>query len=208
MKAPLYNPEGERIGEIDLPEEIFGVQPKRHVLWEVTRMYLANRRVGTHRAKTRGEVVGSTAKIWPQKGLGRARHGDIKAPIFVGGGKAHGPRPRSYRYQVPKKVRRLALKMALSDRAREGKVLVFEAFQIPEPKTRLFQGLLNKLELNGHKVLFLLGEYDRNVYLSSRNIPKVNTELARDTNALSVLNSEYIVLDKQSLDVLKTRLAS
>ncbi len=207
MKAPLYSPNGERIGEIELPEEIFGVKPKRHVLWEVVRMYLANRRAGTHKAKTRAEVSYSGRKIWPQKGLGRARHGDRNAPIFVKGGKAHGPRPRDYSYSVPKKVRRLAFKMALSDRALENRVLVFDSFDIPEPKTKKMVQLLSAVGLDKKKVVIIPAEYDRNLYLSSRNIPKVETRLAKDANALDVLNSEYVVLDKEAIERLKERLS-
>ncbi len=207
MKAPLYSPTGERIGEIELPDEIFGVKPKRHILWEVVKMYLANRRAGTHKAKTRAEVSYSGRKIWPQKGLGRARHGDRGAPIFVKGGKAHGPRPRDYSYQVPKKVKRLAFKMALSDRALENRVLVFEGFEFPEPKTKSMVQLLSAVGLEGKKVVVVPGEYNRNLYLSSRNIPKVETRLAKDVNTLDVLNSEYVVLDKNAVEKLKERLS-
>ncbi len=207
MKAPLYSPTGERIGEIDLPEEIFGVQPKRHVLWEVVKMYLANRRAGTHKAKTRAEVSYSGRKIWPQKGLGRARHGDRNAPIFVKGGKAHGPRPRDYSYRVPKKVRRLAFKMALSDRALENRVIVFDGFDFPEPKTKRMVQLLSAVGLDGKKVVIVPSEYNKNLYLSGRNIPKVETRLAKDVNTLDVLNSEYVVLDKGAIEKLKERLS-
>ncbi len=207
MKAPLYSPSGERIGEIELPDEIFGVKPKRHILWEVVKMYLANRRAGTHKAKTRAEVSYSGRKIWPQKGLGRARHGDRNAPIFVKGGKAHGPRPRDYSYQVPKKVKRLAFRMALSDRAMENRVLVFDGFDFPQPKTKDMVRLLTAVGLNGKKVVIVPGEYNRNLYLSSRNIPKVETRLARDVNTLDVLNSEYVILDKGAIEKLKERLS-
>ncbi|MEO0201213.1 MAG: 50S ribosomal protein L4, partial [candidate division WOR-3 bacterium] len=130
MKAPVYNIIGEKTGEMELPEDIFGIEPNRHVLWEVVRAYLINQRQGTHKAKTRGEVVGSRKKIWPQKHTGRARHGDRYAPIFVGGGKAHGPRPRDYYIKLPQKVKNLALRMALSDRAQNNRIYVVESFNM------------------------------------------------------------------------------
>ncbi len=207
MKAPLFSPNGERIGEIELPDDIFGVKPKRHVLWEVVKMYLANRRVGTHKAKTRAEVSYSGRKIWPQKGLGRARHGDRGAPIFVKGGKAHGPKPRDYSYQVPKKVKRLALKMALSDRAMENRILVFENFQFDQPKTKLMVNLLKTIGLDGKRTLVVQGDYNKNLYLSGRNIPKVETRLAKDANAYDVLWSEYVLMDRKALETLKERLS-
>ena len=207
-KAPLYNTEGEKIGEIELPEEIFGVEPKKHVLWEVVRAYLLNRRVGTAKAKTRGEVKGSGRKIWPQKGLGRARHGDRQAPIFVGGGKAFPPRPREYGYDPPKKVKRLALKMALSDRAKANRVIVMENIPtMEEPKTKRAIEILDKLGLDGEKVLFVTGELNRNLYLSTRNLPKVATKHHLETNAYDVLWAEYLVLEKDAINGFKERLA-
>lgn len=205
-KAPLFDANGERIGMVELPREIFGFRPKAHVLWEVTRMYLANRRRGTHKAKTRAEVTGSGAKIWPQKGMGRARHGSRKAPIFVGGGKAHGPRPRDYSFSVPKKVKRLAFFYALSDRAMSSRVYVFKNFEFKEPKTKRMVELLKKIGLEGRKVLFMPSEYDRNLYLSGRNISKVSVKTTRDANALDVLNADYLITDERSFEILKERL--
>jgi len=206
MKAPLYNSAGEKIGEIELKEEIFGREPKKHVIWEVVKMYLANRRQGTHKAKTRAEIVGSNRKIYPQKGLGRARHGSRKAPIFVGGGKAHGPRPRDYYYEVPKKVKRLALSYALSDRAREGRILVFEEFSFEKPKTKDMVTLLEKIGISGKNAVFLSGEYNRNLYLCGRNIPKIDVKLAQDVNTYDVVRAEYVVIDKAGIEKIEERL--
>ena len=208
LKAPLYNTEGEKIGEIELPEEIFGVKPHKHVLWEVVRAYLLNRRVGTAKGKTRGEVRGSSRKLWPQKGLGRARHGDRKAPIFVGGGKAFPPRPRQYGYNPPKKVKKLALKMALSDRARENRVLILEnAPELERPRTKQAVEMLNKLGLDGERVLIVTGALNRNLYLSTRNLPKASTKHYLETNAYDVLWAEYLVLEKETINGFKERLA-
>lgn len=206
MKAPLFSAKGERIGEIDLPDGIFGLVPKRHVLWEAVKMYLANRRVGTHHAKTRGEVKGSRSKIWPQKHTGRARHGDRYAPIFVGGGKAHGPRPRDYSYEIPKKVRRLALKHALSDRAREERVFVVETFEFPRPKTKDMVSLLSAMGVEGERVI-VVHEGLPNVVLSGRNLPRVEVRRAHDLNAYDVLWSERVVMSQKALELLKERLS-
>ncbi len=205
MKAPLFSPQGERIGEVDLPDPIFGLVPKRHVLWEAVKMYLANRRVGTHKAKTRGEVKGSRRKIWPQKHTGRARHGDRYAPIFVGGGKAHGPRPRDYGYEIPKKVRRLALKHALSDRAREERVFVLESFAFSRPKTKDMVRLLSAMGVSGERVV-VVHEGLENVYLSGRNLPRVEVRRAQDLNAYDVLWSERVVMSREALKLLEERL--
>ncbi len=208
LKAPVFSRDGKKIGEVELPDEIFGVTPKRHVLWEVVRAYLANRRVGTAKAKTRSEVKGSGRKIWPQKGTGRARHGDRQAPIFVGGGKAFPPRPRDYGYDPPKKVKRLALKMALSDRAREDRILVLDSIPTDEPpKTKSAVELLKNLGLDGKKVLFVTHGTKKNFYLSTRNIPKVNTKSDAEANTYDVLDSEYVVLEKDAISGLQERLA-
>ena len=206
MKAPLFSAKGERIGEVELPDGIFGLVPKRHVLWEAVKMYLANRRVGTHKAKTRGEVRGSRRKIWPQKHTGRARHGDRYAPIFVGGGKAHGPRPRDYSYEIPRKVRRLALKHALSDRARETRVYVVEAYEFPRPRTKDMVQLLSAMGVDGERVV-VVHEGLENVVLSGRNLPRVEVRRAQDLNAYDVLWSERVVMSQKALELLKERLS-
>ncbi len=207
MKAPLLNANGEKVDMIELPEEIFGVKPKKAVLWEVVRMYQANRRRGTHKTKARGELAYSTAKLFPQKGLGRARHGSRSANIFVGGYKAFGPKPRDYSYSVPKKVKRLALKMALSDRAMNRRVLVMEKVDFETPKTKNMVGLVGKIGLDNKKVVFLLNSPNKNVYLSGRNIPRVDVKLAKDVNAMDILNFDYVVIEKDGIETLKERLA-
>ncbi len=207
MKAPLFNSSGEKVDMVELPREIIGdKKPKKAVLWEVVRMYQANRRRGTHKTKSRGELAYSTAKLFPQKGLGRARHGSRSANIFVGGYKAFGPKPRDYSYSVPKKVKRLALKMALHDRAMANRVFVVENIDFETPKTKNMVAFVNKLGLDGRKVMFVLGEYKRNVYLSGRNIPKVDVKLAKDINAMDVLNYDYVVIEQKGLKTLEERL--
>ncbi len=207
MKAPLYNPNGEQIGEIELKEELFGVKPNLHLLWEITRLYLANKRQGTHKAKTRAKVNASGRKIYPQKGLGRARHGDVKAPVFVGGGKAHGPRPRDYYTEIPAKLKRLSLLHSLADKAQNGRILVIEKFEFQVPKTKRMAELLDKMGLNKEKTLVLSADYNRNLYLSGRNIPYCDVIEVKDVNSLEVLNHKYVVIEKDGLEKLEKRLA-
>ena len=206
-KAPVFKIDGTKVGEEELPEIIFGVKPKMTLIWEAVKMYQYNQRQGTHHAKTRAEVKGSRRKIWSQKGLGRARHGDRYAPIFVGGGKAHGPRPKEYYYRLPKRELKLALKMILSDRASEEKIYLFENFDLNEVKTKNIASLLEKITLNGKKVLFVPAEQNKNLYLSARNIPNVEVMPASDINTLHVVSHEYILMEKSAVDKLKERLS-
>ncbi len=205
MIVPVYNLNGEKVGESELPEDIFNVQVKKHVLWEVVRAYLMNQRQGTHKAKTRGEVIGSRRKIWPQKHTGRARHGDRYAPQFVGGGKAHGPRPRDYYIKLPQKVKNLALKMALSDRAQNGRIYLFESFEMENPKTKVVAKLIRSLNISGN-TLFVPANANRNFYLSARNIEDVEVLPADTLNAYFVLWSEHVLMEKGAIEVLKGRL--
>ena len=207
LKAPLFDSSGERIGEIPLSDEVFDKTVNPHVLYEVVKMYLANQRAGTSKAKNRSEVAGSRAKIWPQKGTGRARHGDRKAPIFRGGGVIHPPEPRDYRYRVPSRIRRLAMCGALSDRAREDKIMVFKELRMEEPKTSKLAALLNKIGIGGRKALLLPGTLDRNLTLSGRNIPGVSVVPSNEANAMDVLRAEYIVLDEKGLSNITERLS-
>lgn len=205
MKAPIFNLQGEKLGEYELPEEIFSVEPKRHVLWEVVRAYLMNQRQGTHKAKTRGEVVGSRKKIWPQKHTGRARHGDRYAPIFVGGGKAHGPRPRDYYIKLPQKVKSLALKMALSDRAFNNRIYVVDAFSLENPKTKIVHNFIKSVGVSGN-ILFVPENANKTFYLSARNIEDVEVIPADTLNAYFVLWSSHVFLEKGAVEALKRRL--
>ncbi|MDT7879876.1 MAG: 50S ribosomal protein L4 [Candidatus Hydrothermia bacterium] len=206
MKAPIYNLNAENLGEIELPENIFNVQIKPHLIWEVIKMYMANNRQGTHSAKNRSEVKGSRRKIWAQKHTGRARHGDRYAPIFVGGGQAHAVKPRDYSYSLPKKAIKLSLKMALSDRAKENRIIIFENFDLNEIKTKRIYEMIKKLNLENKKLLFVPSDYNRNFYLSARNIEKTNIKPAMEFNTLDVIDSEYVLLEKASIEKLIQRL--
>ncbi|MCS7245567.1 MAG: 50S ribosomal protein L4 [candidate division WOR-3 bacterium] len=206
MKALVYNLNGENIGEYELPSSIFDVEINEHLIWEVIKMYQANQRQGTHSAKNRSEVKGSRRKIWAQKHTGRARHGDRYAPIFVGGGQAHAVKPRDYYYRLPKKALKQALKMALSDRARENKILIFENFQLKEIKTRNVYQLLKKINLVGNRIVFVPSAYNKELYLSARNIEKVSIRPAVVLNTLDVISSDFVLLEKEAIDGLLKRL--
>lgn len=206
MKALVYNLNGESVGEYELPSSIFDVEINEHLIWEVVKMYQANQRQGTHSAKNRSEVKGSRRKIWAQKHTGRARHGDRYAPIFVGGGQAHAVKPRDYYYRLPKKALKQALKMALSDRARENRILVFEDFKLKEIKTKNLYQLLKKINLVGNRIVFVPNEYNRELYLSARNIEKVSIRPAMELNTLDVISSNFVLLEKEAINKLLQRL--
>ncbi|MGC8894307.1 MAG: 50S ribosomal protein L4 [candidate division WOR-3 bacterium] len=207
-KAPVYSPDGKRIGETALPAAVFGVESNPALLWEAVRMYLANRRQGNAQAKTRAEVIGSRRKIWRQKHTGRARHGDRYAPIFKGGGVAHGPRKRDYSYSLPRKALRKALAMSLSDRASEKRIVVVSpGFQMESPKTKDIWGFLKAAELSGKNTLIITSPGNRNLYLSGRNIDRVRVTDVNEANAYDVLWSEFLVLEEPCIKILEERLS-
>jgi large subunit ribosomal protein L4 len=203
----LFDTKGERVGEATLAEPVFGRAPNPHVLYETAKMYQANRRRGTAKAKPRSEIKGSRAKIWPQKGTGRARHGDRKANIFRGGGIAHPPQVRDYRYSVPVKVRRLAACVALSDRAREEKILVLKGFELEKIRTADLAALMDKIGIEGKRALLVPGDFDETLEKSGRNIPGVNIVPSAIVNSEHVCMSEYVVFDETGLDLITKRLS-
>ncbi len=201
MKVDVLNIQGEKTGrQVELPDAIFGIEPNQHVLWLAVRQYLANQRQGTHKAKERNEVAGSTRKLKRQKGTGTARFGDIKNPLFRGGGRVFGPRPRSYSFKLNKKVKRLARKSALSAKMAEGAVLVVEDFTFEAPKTKAMVEVLQHLELQGKKVLWVVPGVDKHLYLSARNLPKVEIMRAQDLHTYAVLNADKLVISEQSIE--------
>jgi large subunit ribosomal protein L4 len=193
--------------DVQLNEDIFNVPIKKHVLWEVVKWQLAKRRAGTHSTKTRGEVAYSNRKILPQKGTGNARHGDRGAPIFVGGGIAHGPKPRDYSYNLNKKVRRKALKMALSDRAKEGRIVVVEDFSFEQPKTKQAVELLKNLGLDREKVLVIIPEKDVNIQKSFRNLPNAVVLPVEGLNVYDILWANKLVITQSALKKIEERLS-
>ena len=197
-KANVYNMAGEKIGEIELSEAIFGIQPNESVLHDSVKNHLANCRQGTQSALTKGEVSYTTKKPWRQKGTGRARAGYAGSPVWTHGGVAFAPKPRDYSYSLNKKVRRLALKSALSAKAAENEILVIDGLKVEEIKTKPFAAFLSKLGVEG-KALVVTENVDQNVVRSARNIPGVVTTTATILSPYMILNSGKLVVDKQAL---------
>lgn len=204
MKVDVYGINGKATGrKVDLPDDIFGIEPNEHALYLDVKSIQANKRQGTHKAKERGEIQGSTRKIKRQKGTGTARAGSIKNPLFRGGGRTFGPRPRKYTVKLNKKVKSLARKSALASKAAAGAIKVLEEFTFDQPKTREFQNVVNNLELSNSKTLFVVSERDENLYLSSRNIQKTKMVLASNLNSYDILNSATLVISEGSVDKIK-----
>ncbi len=195
-----------KIGQVEVKKEVFGIDVKPHILWEVVRWQLARRRQGTHSTKTRGEIQCSGRKLLPQKGTGHARRGDRSANILVGGAVAHGPKPRDYEYSLPKKVRRLALRMALSSKAKEKAITFVEEIKIgDEPKTKKAIEFLKKKKLDGKKVLIVLKEKDEVIYRSFRNLPNVRVLPVEGLNVYDILWSDQLVIQKSGLEDIYRR---
>ena len=203
VKVPLYNMEGQTIGEVELRDDIFGITPHVPVMHQALVRQLANARLGTHKTKTRGEVSGGGCKPWRQKGTGRARQGSIRAPQWRGGGTVFGPRPRSYRQKMPKKMRHLAYKSALSVKAKEGQIIVLDKLEMPEPKTKAMAALLGALAVDS-SALILLPERNENVEKSARNLPGVKTLRAQYLNVRDLLGYDYLVMPLGALEVIES----
>ncbi len=202
VSCQAYLSSGERKGEIELPDTLFGIEPNQNAIYETISNYLANQRRGTASTKSRGQVRGGGRKPWRQKGTGRARVGSIRSPIWVGGGVTFGPKPRDYSYSVNKKVKRLALKSALSLRAKEGKVLIVELPPLDVPKTKSMVEVLTNVGVRGKSCLLVLEDWDHAVYKSGRNVADLTVRPARSVNAYDVLSSEFLLLSEGSLDKL------
>ena len=200
-KANLYDMAGKQIGEIELSEAIFGIEPNQAVVHEVVKNHLANCRQGTQSALTRAEVSGGGKKPWRQKGTGHARQGSTRAPQWTHGGIVFAPKPRSYRTSLNKKTRRLALKSALSAKAAAGSVLVVDGLKLDEVKTKTMQGFLNALEAG--KPVVITSDVDKNVVLSARNIPGVVTTSAKVLSVYDIVNAKQLVIDKAALAIIE-----
>jgi large subunit ribosomal protein L4 len=202
MLVPIYNTAGKPVGEIDLREDIFGVPINVPVMHQALVRQQANARLGTHKTKTRSEVSGGGRKPWRQKGTGRARQGSTRAPQWRGGGIVHGPRPRSYRQNMPRKMRRLAYKSALSVKARERQIIVLEDLQMSAPKTREMASILEALAVDS-SALILLPEKNFNVEKSANNLPNVKTLRANYLNIRDLLGYDYLVIPLNALEVIE-----
>ncbi|WP_027134785.1 50S ribosomal protein L4 [Geminicoccus roseus] len=206
MQIAVKTLDAEDAGTIDLIDSVFGLEPRADILQRVVLWQLAKRRAGTHKVKSRGEVAGSTAKIYKQKGTGRARHGNKRAPIFRTGGRAHGPTPRDHAIDLPKKVRALGLRMALSDKAKNGKLVVVDKLELDQPRTKELIARLGKLGLD--KVLFVgPAELQLNFALASRNLTHVDVLPSVGANVYDILRSDQLVISKAAAQELQERLA-
>lgn len=203
MKVDVKNFEGEIVEEIKLRDDIFGIEPNTTVMHQALVRQQANARLGTHKTKSRGQVRGTTAKWYRQKGTGRARHGDRKAPIFVGGGLAHGPKPRDYSQKMPRKMRRLALRSALSVKAAAEEIIVLDELDFEEPHTVETLDLLDNLEIDGTAVVILLPEHNENVQKSARNLQNVKTLRVNYLNIRDLLGCDYVVMSKNCLPIIE-----
>ena len=204
MELAVYNIKGEDTGrKVTLNDEIFAIaEPNEHAVYLDVKQYLANKRQGTHKAKERSEIAGSTKKLGRQKGGGGARHGDIKSPLFHGGGRVFGPRPRSYSFKLNKKVKALARRSALTYKAQNNQIMVIEDIKFDAPKTKEFVNITRNLKLEGQKLLLVLAGQEPNLYLSLRNVPTANVVTASDINTYRVLDNRMILVTESSVDQL------
>ena len=207
MEISVLNINGENTGrKVVLDESIFGIEPNQHVVYMAVRQYLAAQRQGTHKSKERSEISGSTRKLGRQKGGGGARRGDINSPLLVGGARVFGPTPRDYSFKLNKKVKQLARKSALSQKAIDGAIVVVEDFAFEAPSTKAFVNVLNNLKVSEKKQLFVLPSSNKAVYLSARNLKGTQMAIASDINTYGIMNAEVLVVTESSLEVINNTL--
>jgi len=205
MELAVINKEGKETGrKVNLDDSIFGIEPNDHAIYLDTKQYLANNRQGTHKTSERAEIAGSTRKIKRQKGTGTARFGNIKNPLFRGGGRIFGPRPRFYGFKLNKKVKQLARKSALTYKARANSIVVMEDFSFDVPKTQEMAMVGSNLNLLNKKSLFVLPEQNKNIYLSSRNLPGVEIITASELNTYTIMRASTLIFFESTVDVLQS----
>jgi large subunit ribosomal protein L4 len=208
MKVAVLDIKGKDTGrKVDLSNKVFAIEPNNHAVYLDVKQYLANQRQGTHKAKERSEIVGSTRKIKKQKGTGTARAGSIKSGVFRGGGRIFGPRPRSYGFKLNKNVKRLARKSALTIKAKEKSIVVLEDFDFKSPKTKNFTDVLKALNLESKKSLFVLGTPNNNVYLSSRNLKASEVVNSSELSTYKILNASQVVLLESAIEGIESNLS-
>ena len=202
MQLDILNIKGEKSGRtIELPEEIFGVEPNNHVIYLAVKQYLAAQRQGTHKVKTRAEVQGSSKKLHKQKGTGGSRKGNLRNPLYKGGGTIFGPKPHSYDIKLNRKVKDLAKISALSHKAKENSIMVIEDINLETPKTKAFVDILKVLNVNGKKTCFVVPDYNDNVYRSLRNVPSVCGTLISDINTYDIVNANVLVFTESAAKI-------
>lgn len=208
MKVSVLDITGKDTGrKVELSDAVYGIEPNDHAVYLDVKQHLANKRQGTHKAKERAEIVGSTRKIKKQKGTGTARAGSIKSPVFRGGGRIFGPRPRNYSFKLNKNLKRLARKSALSIQAKENNIIVVEDFSFEAPKTKNFVEVLQALGVANKKSLFVFAEPNNNVYLSSRNLKSSKTVINTGLSTYELLNANKVILSESSLEGIETNLS-
>lgn len=204
MQVNVYNIKGELLGRtVELPDEVFGVEPHEHSVWLDVKRYLAAQRQGTHKSKERSEMSGSTRKLHRQKGTGGSRKGDINNPLYRGGGRVFGPRPRNYDIQVNAKVRRLARRSALSAKAATGNIIVVEDIQLEAPRTKMMAEIFRMLNVGDQRALFVTPQYDKTLYLACRNLPKKVIAPAQDLNTYQIMAANTIVVSESAIEAIK-----
>lgn len=204
MELEVYNINGDKTSKkVSLNDEIFGITPNDHAIWLDVKQHLANRRQGTHKTKEKNEISGSTRKIKRQKGTGTARAGSIKSPLFKGGGRTFGPKPRDYNFKLNKKVKQLARKSALTYKASEKSITIIEDFKFEEPKTRNFTGMLKNFNLSDKKTLLVLADTDTNLILSARNLKKAKITQAQMLNTYEILNANNLLIAESSVPIIE-----
>jgi len=209
MELPVLNKAGEDTGKkAQLNEQIFGIEPNDHAIYLDVKQFMANNRQGTHKTKERNEITGSTKKIKRQKGTGTARAGDIKSPLFRGGGRTFGPRPKSYRFKLNRKLKKLARRSALSYKVKDNAVKIVENFELEQPKTKQFVDIRNNLNISNKSLLLVLEESNKNIYLSSRNIPDVRVCPVNELNTYEIMKAQTLIFFEGSLKTLEKHLSA
>lgn len=208
MELDVLDKTGKSTGrKVSLPESVFGIEPSKHAIYLDVKQYLANQRQGTHKSKEKGEITASTKKIKKQKGTGGARAGSLKSPVFVGGGRIFGPKPRDYSFKLNKKLKVVARKSAFATQLNENKLVVIEDFTLDQPKTKELSLILNNFNLDSSRVTFVISARDKNLYLSSRNIQKFKLISLDDVNTYDLLNCKKLILSESSVKELENRLS-
>ena len=203
MEVSVLNIKGQETGrKVTLNDAIFGIEPNDHVIYLDVKQYMANKRQGNAKSKERSEISGSTRKLGRQKGGGGARHGDINSPLLIGGGRVFGPKPRDYSFKLNKKVKQLARKSALSYKAQENAIVVVEDFTMDAPKTKEFVEITKNLKVDGKKVLLLIPEANKNVYMSARNLQRAEVLEAQNVNTYKILDADVLVITENSLKTI------
>lgn len=203
MELAVYDIQGKETGrKVTLNDSVFAVEPNEHVVWLDVKQFLANQRQGTHKSKERSEVSGSTRKLHKQKGGGGSRIGDINSPVLVGGGRVFGPRPRDYRFKLNKKMKQLARRSAWSVKAAQNELTVIDSINFEAPRTKDFVAFAKAVKADGKKLLLVVGQDNRNVYLSARNIPNAEVMRAADVNTYALLNASAVVMTEEALNVI------